>query len=252
MRRKKREEENENLDRWLLTYSDLITLLLAFFVMLYVFSTQDKGKYNAMTTELKAIFSGGTRYMDDGGHTGTGTLESSSYRLTNEQIKKKLEEEIARTGDAASIQKNISIITDERGVVIRIMDQAFYDLGSADLKATARETLDKVAPVIKPLLNDIRIEGHTDNVPISTAGYRSNWELSVRRATEVVRYLIENSGFPPQRISAAGYAEYRPLVDNDSDANRATNRRIEIIVLNTSDKNTSEKKDVKAPKSPDL
>jgi len=235
LKRRKSEEEHENLERWLLTYADLITLLLAFFVMLYVFSKQDTKKYDAMTMQLKAIFSGESGIVDEGGRPGSQTLESLSRGLSNEEIRKQLKEQIKSLAKTEGLENNISIITDERGIVIRIMDKAFYDTGKADLQERARETLDKIVPVIKTLPNDIRIEGHTDNVPISTYEFKSNWELSVRRATEVVRYLIEKGELSPQRISAAGYAEYRPVTANDSDANRALNRRIEIIVMNTSD-----------------
>ncbi len=227
IRRKRSEEDKENLERWLLTYADLITLLLAFFVMLYVFSKQDTRKYDAMTMQLKAIFSGGAGVVVEGGRTGSQTIEAASEGPSDIQIRRELEKQIK-----AEVQENnISVITDERGIVIRIMDKAFYDTGKADLKEKARATLDKIGPVIKNLPNEIRIEGHTDNVPINTYEFRSNWELSVRRATEVVRYLVERGGIPPERISAAGYAEYRPVAENDSEENRALNRRIEIIVV---------------------
>jgi len=233
IKRKKSEEDKENLERWLLTYADLITLLLAFFVMLYVFSKQDTRKYDAMTMQLKAIFSGGTGIVDEGGRTGSQTIESATEGPSDIEIRRQLERQIKGLVQAEGLQDNISIITDERGIVIRIMDKAFYDTGKADLKENARSTLDSIAPVIKSIPNEIRIEGHTDNIPISTYEFKSNWELSVRRATEVVKYLVENGGISPKRISAAGYAEYRPVADNGTEANRALNRRIEIIVLNT-------------------
>jgi len=235
IKRKKSEEDKENLERWLLTYADLITLLLAFFIMLYVFSKQDTRKYDAMTMQLKAIFSGGTGVVDEGGRTGSRTIESANEGPSDIEIRRQLEKEIKELVRAEGLRENISVITDERGIVIRIMDKAFYDTGKADLKENARATLDRIAPVIKGIPNEIRIEGHTDNVPISTYEFKSNWELSVRRATEVVKYLIESGGIFPDRISAAGYAEYRPVAENDSEANRALNRRIEIIVLNTTD-----------------
>lgn len=235
IKRKKSEEDKENLERWLLTYADLITLLLAFFVMLYVFSKQDTRKYDAMTMQLKAIFSGGAGVVVEGGRTGSQTIEAATEGPSDIQIRRELERQIKEISLAEGEEKNISVITDERGIVIRIMDKAFYDTGKADLKENARATLDKIAPVIGTLPNEIRIEGHTDNVPISTYEFKSNWELSVRRATEVVRYLVEKDGISPQRISAAGYAEYRPVAGNDSEANRALNRRIEIIVLNNED-----------------
>ena len=231
IRRRKSEEDKENLERWLLTYADLITLLLAFFVMLYVFSKQDTRKYDAMTMQLKAIFSGGAGVVVEGGRTGSRTIEATTEGPSDIQIRRELEKQIKELSQAEGQENNISVITDERGIVIRIMDKAFYDTGKADLKEKARATLDKIAPVIKTLPNEIRIEGHTDNVPISTYEFKSNWELSVRRATEVVRYLVEKVGISPKRISAAGYAEYRPVAENDSEANRALNRRIEIIVV---------------------
>jgi chemotaxis protein MotB len=234
IKRKQREEDKENLERWLLTYADLITLLLAFFVMLYVFSKQDTRKYDAMTMQLKSIFSGGTGVVDEGGRTGSKRIEASAEGPSDVEVRRELEEQIKSFAKAEGLAENISIITDERGIVIRIMDKAFYDTGKADLKEKARATLDRIAPVIKDLPNEIRIEGHTDNVPISTYEFKSNWELSVRRATEVVKYLIEKSGVSPKRISAAGYAEYRPVAENDNDANRALNRRIEIIIMKAS------------------
>jgi chemotaxis protein MotB len=133
--------------------------------------------------------------------------------------------------DNESIKKNISIFSDERGVVIRILEKALFDEGRADLKERAKDALGKIVPVVKNIDNQIRIEGHTDNVPINNHEFRSNWELSVRRATEVVSYFIEKHDFSPVRVSAVGYAEYRPVVVNDTPENRALNRRIEIIVI---------------------
>jgi len=236
LRRKKKEEDKENLERWLLTYADLITLLLAFFIILYVFSKQDSKRYDAMTMQLKAIFSGGTGVVDEGGRTGAQVLEGNVEGPSNVEIRRQLEAQINGMSQTDGQENNISVITDERGIVIRIMDKAFYDTGKADLKDRAKETLSRIAPVIKTVPNEIRIEGHTDNVPINTAEFKSNWELSVRRATEVVQYLIEKGGVSPIRISAAGYSEYRPVAANDTDANRAMNRRIEIIVVNTTKK----------------
>ncbi|MFZ2801097.1 MAG: OmpA family protein, partial [Syntrophorhabdus sp.] len=111
-----------------------------------------------------------------------------------------------------------------------------FDEGKAELKDGAKNALDRIVPIIKNVENHIRIEGHTDNVPISTNEFKSNWELSVRRATEVVRYFVEKKGLPPERISATGYAEYRPIANNNSPQHRAMNRRIEIIVAKTKEK----------------
>lgn len=235
MKRKKKEDDHENLERWLITYSDLITLLLAFFIMMYTFSKQDAQKYQEVSEQLKAIFSGGASILRTGRSLESKaviTLPSTTSSGTD--IEKQLEKEVKSLADALDPEHRISVFRDERGIVIRVMDRAFFDEGRAMLKDTAKQALAKIAPIIEASDSPIRIEGHTDNVPIRTTEFGSNWELSVRRATEVVRHLIEKYNFPPERISASGYAEYRPVAPNDTAENRALNRRIEIILLQPS------------------
>lgn len=236
MRRKKREEEHENLERWLITYADLITLLLAFFIMMYVFSKQDAQKYDEVVGHLKTIFTGG------GGMSGQGKDAGLLFDLpmknmgAGSQVQQKLENEVKNMTGDETVKKDVSVFSDERGVVVRILDKAFFEEGKADLQERSKSALNRIAGVLKETKSQIRIEGHTDNVPISNHEFKSNWELSATRATEVVRYFVERSGFPPDRISAAGYAEYRPVAANDSIENRALNRRIEIIVLKSNQK----------------
>ena len=124
----------------------------------------------------------------------------------------------------------IWVFKDERGIVLRIMDRAFFGEGKAELKESAKDALSKIAPILRGSNCQIRIEGHTDDIPINTSEFTSNWELSARRATEVVRHLVEKYGLSPLMISASGYAQYRPIVTNDTAPNRALNRRIEIIL----------------------
>jgi chemotaxis protein MotB len=237
LRKKQTEDGHENLERWLITYADLITLLLAFFIMMYVFSKQDMQKYDEVVGRLKTIFTGGAGVINQGkeGAALSFDLPVKTVDGTSKEIQKKLEEQIKSLADNESVKKNISIFTDERGVIIRILDKAFFDEGKADLKERAKNALDKIVPVIKNIENNIRIEGHTDNVPISNHEFKSNWELSVRRATEVVRYFIEKHNFSPERVSAVGYAEYKPVASNDTAEDRALNRRIEIIVIKSPD-----------------
>jgi chemotaxis protein MotB len=235
VRRKKNDEEHENAERWLLTYADLITLLLAFFIMMYTFSKQDAQKYQEVAGHLKAIFSGGSGVAYKGaGSSGTAILEVGSKGTQSDDIKKQLEQQVKTSASNNGNQDNISIFSDQRGIVIRIMDKAFFDEGKAELRERARNALDKIIPIVGQINNHISIEGHTDNVPINTNEFKSNWELSVKRSTEVVRYFIEKGGILPRRISASGYAEYRPLASNDTPTNRALNRRIEIIVARDS------------------
>jgi chemotaxis protein MotB len=231
MRRKRREEEQENHERWLLTYSDLITLLLAFFIMMYTLSKQDAQKYQEVTAHLRAIFTGGEAvFYHPSAQASTSAVSLPSPEAMNAEIMKQLEEEIKSVTPLEIMQNNFKIFVDERGIVVRALDKTFFDEGKADLKDRAKNTIEKIIPTLKKVDREVRIEGHTDNIPINTAEFRSNWELSVRRATEVVRYVIERGDFSPDKISAAGYAEYRPLTDNGSAENRAMNRRIEIII----------------------
>lgn len=239
MKRRKNEDEHENLERWLITYADLITLLLAFFIMMYTFSKQDAQRYQEVTEYLRAIFKGGSGAM---GPPGGGAAASNSMinalpkhgggaEIQREEVRKQLEKEVKALTENTEHKNKISVFQDERGIVIRIMDRAFFEGGKAELKDSAKRALQKIAPIIKNADSQIRIEGHTDDVPINTHEFKSNWELSTRRATEVVRHLIEKYDFPAQDIAASGYAEYRPVAGNDTAENRALNRRIEIILV---------------------
>ena len=229
-RRRRRLEYQENHERWLLTYSDLITLLLAFFIMMYTLSRQDAQKYQEVSDHLRVIFSGGSGVLAK----GSGVLPAGAAVLppeaSNGEIMKQLEDEIKSAAVPIEMQRDVTILLDERGIVVRVLDQAFFEEGKADLQDKAKSAINRIVPILKQVNRDVRIEGHTDNVPISTAEFKSNWELSAKRATEVVKYVIEKGGFPPEMISASGYAEFRPLVPNVSQENRSKNRRIEIIM----------------------
>jgi chemotaxis protein MotB len=238
MKKKRGEDEHENLERWLITYADLITLLLAFFIMMYTFSKQDAQKYQEVSKSLKTIFTGGSGLLKTGAG-GSSMINPSLRAGPDSEVEQQLEQQVQAMAGSTDRDRSITVFRDERGIVIRIMDRAFFDEGKAELKETAREALKKIAPIMKGSNSPVRIEGHTDDVPIRTGEFRSNWELSVRRATEVVRLLIERYDFPPQRISASGYAEYQPVATNDTPQNRALNRRIEIIVLHQSDRERS-------------
>ncbi|HME45960.1 MAG TPA: flagellar motor protein MotB [Syntrophorhabdales bacterium] len=239
MKKRKPEEEHSNLERWLITYADLITLLLAFFILMYTMSKQDSKKYQEVAAHLRAIFTGSNAVLATGNVAGRAPVELS-FKAGAENVaslKEQLEKELREIGDKGTgdTMQKISLISDERGLVVRAMEKAFFDTGKADLTSRARTALDGIEPVLTNMPNHVRVEGHTDNVPINTSEFRSNWELSVRRATEVVRYLVERHGFPPDRISASGYAEYRPIASNDTAEDRAMNRRIEIIIVKTSE-----------------
>lgn len=227
MTRRRRFEDHENLERWLLTYADLITLLLAFFIVMYSMSQVDAKKFGKMTEALSGVLKGGTVVVKQGNHMGImpggGVLRTAVLKSIGESI----ENDFQGMGNEKLVNTEVS----ERGLVIHIMESALFKLGSAELTDKARETLDIVAEHLKSVPNHIRIEGHTDNRPINTVRYPSNWELSSARATEVVRYLIESHRIKPNEISALGYGEFRPLVANTTDENRAKNRRVDIVVM---------------------
>lgn len=226
-RRRQKIDDHENLERWLLTYADLITLLLAFFVVMYSMSQVDNKRFGQMVEALNGVLKGGkvvTQTHDPANlKTGHGLIKLGDLNLVQQQIEERFKE-INRQGE-------IKTERTERGLVIHIMESALFRQGSAKLEPGAIEVLDVVAEKIRPLPNHIRIEGHTDDRPINTPVYPSNWELSSARATEVVRYYMHYHQLAPDRISALGYGEYRPVHPNNSIENRALNRRVDIVVL---------------------
>jgi len=228
IRRKKDYEDNENLDRWLLTYADLITLLLAFFIVMYSISQVDSKKFGKVTSALTSVFKGPELKP-------TSAKDLSSELIVNKLLKNGnlgvLEEQIRKISVQLDLRTQLNTEIQTRGLVIHISESAFFDMGKAELKPEARTILDLISVQLLKIPNHIRVEGHTDNIPINTERFPSNWELSASRAAVCLRYLIDKLDFPPERISAVGYAEYRPIAANDTPENRAKNRRVDIVVL---------------------
>ena len=217
-------------DRWLVSYADLMTLLLALFTTLYAASTLDARKLDPIATSLRTAFDASadqTVRAERGKPTIVAPVEVVSRVAEFEQLKARLGRELAEAVAAGRLE----ITTDGRGLVISLPEQATFPVGTADVSPEARALIARVAATVAPLPNLIRVEGHTDDVPIKTARYASNWELSTARASAVVAYLIEGEGLDPGRLSAAGYGEFHPKVPNTSVQNRARNRRIDLVVL---------------------
>jgi chemotaxis protein MotB len=223
-----KEMETAGMMRWLLTYADMITLLLAMFILLYAISKVNQEKYKqameagaeAFNQKVKKVVEANKSPVDD----PYNKLESS-LKDVYEVMKRILEE--------GKLQDQIQLEIEERGLRISFMtDGVFFDIGKADLKTDLENVLIAMVPVLTQITNSIRVEGHTCNIPIDTFEFPSNWELSTRRATNVLRFIIEG-GVPATKMAAAGYADTRPVVPNDSDSNRAKNRRVDIIVLRT-------------------
>lgn len=239
--RKKHEEKEPNNERWLLTYSDLITLLMIFFIVMYSFSNVDKNKYRQLVYGLNEAFGGkGGKSMvgvdgavnldNDWKPTDTNLVEQEEVNKL-EGIKKQVDKYLEETGLNGSVITKI----DERGLELSFKDSLFFDSGKADIKPDQAKKLADIGKILnlKDISgNYIRVEGHTDNVPISNYLFKSNWDLSCIRASNVVQLLVNQSGIHPQRISALGYGEFRPVADNSTEGGRSRNRRIDIIIVN--------------------
>ncbi len=228
MRRfRRRVDDKENLDRWLLTYADLITLLLAFFVVMYSMSQIDAKRFGQMAKALRGVLKGGESVVnyDDAqpSNEGHGLLKLGNLKM----LQARIEERFKNINRLEDVTQEIT----ERGLVIHIVDRALFEEGAAELEPQAIEVLDLINDEVEKMPNHVRIEGHTDDRQINTLRFPSNWELSAARATEVVRYFVNVHGFPPDRVSALGYGEYRPVRPNNSIENRAMNRRVDIVIL---------------------
>lgn len=227
--RRRRSENKTGRDRWLLTYADLITLLLAFFIIMYSMSTVDAKLFGKVSEALSGILhkkSGAilSKFNESYPLPGAGPLKISRFKI----ILRSLENKAIEKGiDENKFKAEIT----ERGLVIHMMESALFLSGDAKLTSESMELLDLVAEELKDVPNHIRVEGHTDNQLIATRAYPSNWELSSARATAVVRYLSNAHLINPARLSALGYGEYRPRKPNTRVANRASNRRVDIVLL---------------------
>ena len=216
-------------DRWLLSYADFVTLLFALFVTMYAVSTVDADKLAPAASSMRSAFDGETRHSGSVPVTDIGVIvPQTPPRL--DQVR----DELARVLADAIAAGQLELIEDARGLVVSLPERATFAPASTNMTASALELVGRVAIAVRPFDRPLRIEGHTDNVPISTREFRSNWELSTARAATVIRFLIERVAFDPRRLSAAGYGEFHPRVANDSAENRARNRRVDIVILEAS------------------
>jgi chemotaxis protein MotB len=219
-------------ERWLLTYADLITLLLVFFVVLYAMSSPVTHKYDELTHSLNSAFhitSGASNSVLSG---NPAVMTGSTAFIPEMQALAQMQDNLDKTLSKSHIGTNsVTTTINQRGLVISLANSAFFDSGSATFKPAAKIILKSIIPTLKGSGRALMVEGYTDNTPIHTSQFPSNWELSTARATTVVRTLITDEGLSPKRLSAAGYGEYYPLVPNTTAANRAKNRRVDIVIL---------------------
>lgn len=253
---RRRERDSGGSSEWMTTYSDMVTLLLCFFIMLFAMSTVDKATFYEMAESLANSLiklNGGDSILE---HSGTSIIAldfAEMRRIQNEdkenliqdaeamvvdaeqQIKDRkidaVKETIRESMDESDISDKINITEEHDFLLISLESEVFFDSGSAEIRNDGVKVLTSIAEVLRTVENEIIVSGHTDNVPIKSAKYDSNWELSTARATNVVRYFVEEENLDPELFTATGNGEYRPIADNSTSEGRQKNRRIEIKIL---------------------
>lgn len=237
-RRKKKSGDELRGDEWLATYSDTITLLLTFFILLYAMASIDQRKIDSLSQAFKSVMggqSGDTIMKYDlykgevpliGGEADIENFEDEAKK-ENDKMFKQVEKFIAENGLADVVNTSLT----DKGVMLQLRDNVLFETASAELRDGSKAVLEKIDSLIASMPNHILIEGHTDDRDINTTNFPSNWELSVSRAVNVVRYFTETMGQSPSRFSAAGYGEFQPIVSNDSEENMAKNRRVTILIM---------------------
>ncbi len=225
-------------DGWINTYADMVTLLLTFFVLLYSMSSLEKEKAAQVASAMQSAFGGSSgsdsilEYnLDTGNAPIVGKEEvTSEDTLSDENLA--LLKDIKTYIKENNLEDDVTIYGDQRGINIQLKDSVLFDTGQWSLKNESKAVLDEVTGVLSKVDNDIIIEGHSDNVPINNSSMPNNFHLSSARALSVLDYFLDtNKELNPQKLSAQGYGEYRPIAPNDTEKNRAKNRRVNIIIL---------------------
>lgn len=264
MAKPKEKVVKDNAERWLLTYADLMNLLLIFFIILYAMSQVDQSKFDALSEALKSVLgtSSGDSIIEKGTIGPNITNEQINYqeknsnndktnkidetdeksddsKTTEEDIKKveekKLEgikNEVDKLIKESGLTGKVNISSEERGIKVSISSRMLFKSGSAKINPDVKPTINDIGEILLKLSgNYIRVEGHTDSRRINTAEFPSNWELSSARANTVLRLLVEKGYVKATSISSVGYGEFRPLVPNNSEENMAKNRRVDIVIM---------------------
>jgi len=239
---RKKNHEHVNHERWLVSYADFITLLFAFFVVMFASSQSDKAKMASLAVSMQTAFKDNAIFM---AHSDKPPLDdqapisppaasqnnivpsSSEQQLEAQQLKDELQSAVAND----ILDDSVSIRDTSAGLIISLSEAGFFDSGSAEIRKQALPTLTKLALALVKAPNNIRVEGHTDDRPIHSAQFDSNWELSTMRATRIARFFMNAPLADPARFSAAGYAQFHPVASNDTEEGRAKNRRVDIVLL---------------------
>ena len=239
MRKRRQKPAEQGSPLWMVTYSDMVTLLLTFFILLYSISVIDIERFQTVIISIQTSFMGYTGIMQQTPDPYESTGEALAYEegffneaamieraRDAEEIMAKVESFLEEIG----LEGQVELRLDERGIVMELPDYIFFERARADLRPEARAVLDQFSDLFKELDRSIIIEGHTCNLPINVPEFPSNWELSVIRAVRVTRYLVEEKGIEPERLTATGYGEFQPLEPNLTPEARARNRRVTMVI----------------------
>lgn len=271
MARKKEPEKAANHERWLVSYADFITLLFAVFVTLYAMSQTDKKKVEQVAASYRSAFG-----VTSGAQSGKPQLINKTDMMPIPSMKTQLKNVERSKGKGEGGEKvqagkkdfkeilikiekflldkkaqgKVDVQVTRRGLVISLKEAGFFESGSAGVKPGSDELLDKIAEALLPFGNPISFEGHTDNIPMRSAAFQSNWELSTARATSIARYFMDQQGFSPEKVSVTGYGEYRPVADNSTEEGRRQNRRVDVVMLGAADEAIEESPQQQQPSPP--
>ena len=247
MARKRLETEEGNHERWLVSYADFITLLFAFFVVMFASSQTDKAKAKAVSNSVSEAFDGGLALQKISQFVRGNTRTGKQADVARDNIKAAESVSSSRNDDLLQSSKalikalhpeiesgKIKIAMEARGLVISLQQAAFFPSGGVTLLTDAVPSMEKIAEVLSKLPNQIRLEGHTDSKPISNERFRNNWELSAARGIAALQWLETHYRIPSSRLAVVAYADTVPKANNDSEESRAMNRRVDVTVLNDS------------------
>ncbi|WP_404353687.1 flagellar motor protein MotB [Exiguobacterium aurantiacum] len=238
MKRKKKHDHEEHIpEGWLIPYADLLTLLLALFIVLFASSNIDQTKLEKMSQSFNQVFSGGTSVFQASTASNSDisrtnktdtTANPRTYELAKlDELKEEVNQYIKKNG----LEQEIEATINSSGLVLTIQDRALFNMGEATLDPDARAVARSISGILEQAGNrEIVVSGHTDNIPINTARFPSNWELSSARATAFMRGLLTNDALNPSQFTLASYGEYKPIATNDTEAGRSKNRRVEVLI----------------------
>ncbi|GAE26525.1 flagellar motor rotation protein MotB [Halalkalibacter wakoensis JCM 9140] len=240
MARKKKHHEDHVDESWLIPYADMLTLLLALFIVLFAVSSVDAEKYQQMMVVFNENFQGGSGILEgsapvpipDRSQNDSEMSDQNDLRQKEHHDLLQLQSEFDQYILDQNLESEIATKLSEDGLLLTILDNALFHSGSANVRSNARELAEKVSELLvtEPPRN-IVVAGHTDNVPIHNADFRSNWDLSAHRALNFMKLLMENGELNPKNLSATGYGEYHPVTTNETAEGRSQNRRVEVLIL---------------------